>query len=542
MFPSARRRLVAAIAAALVAATPLSISVGPNQVARAGSDSPPAPVEFGADTIGVFAGGEEIDHVAIIWDEIIDPNSIPDPDDFDVTINGVVLPQGPSRVTLVYSGLASEESLAGIDGASFMKIELPTTWNTTDDEVLLTYRHGADPVRDRALNQAEPFTDQEVTPFDFGDFFAIAAGVDSHHADDRILLVLSLPIDPATIPDAGDFVVTDETGEIEVRSVTPLFENTGLGILDLELAIPMTDPTSAVALDYAPVPVDERIRSARDGTELDPFFDEPVILMLASDSATGTGSASTATADGPTPADPVATTVTSPTGGEVTIQEGSVTETSTAGYEFFGQQIEITAPDALSAEEPLVIRFDIDASLVPAGEDEMTVQLFRNGDLIPECTDPAIAAPPTCIAERTALADGDISITALTIEASTWNMGVAPPFDFGGFQPPVNSDVPNLASAGSAIPVRFSLDGDRGLEIFAAGSPSVRLLSCSTLADGEEVEETITAGESSLRYNASTDTYTYVWKTSRAWGDSCRRLVLDFVDGSQASAVFDFRP
>lgn len=51
----------------------------------------------------------------------------------------------------------------------------------------------------------------------------------------------------------------------------------------------------------------------------------------------------------------------------------------------------------------------------------------------------------------------------------------------------------------------------------------------------------MTAGHSSLSYDAATDTYTYVWKTDRAWDDTCRRLVLEFADGTIVSAVFDFR-
>ena len=46
-------------------------------------------------------------------------------------------------------------------------------------------------------------------------------------------------------------------------------------------------------------------------------------------------------------------------------------------------------------------------------------------------------------------------------------------YDFGGFFSPVdNPDVLNRAKAGSAIPVKFSLGGDQGLDIFAEADGS----------------------------------------------------------------------
>jgi hypothetical protein len=44
-----------------------------------------------------------------------------------------------------------------------------------------------------------------------------------------------------------------------------------------------------------------------------------------------------------------------------------------------------------------------------------------------------------------------------------------------------------------------------------------------------------------LSYNASSDQYSYVWKTEKAWKGTCRMLVVTFDDGSQRSAKFRFR-
>jgi len=54
------------------------------------------------------------------------------------------------------------------------------------------------------------------------------------------------------------------------------------------------------------------------------------------------------------------------------------------------------------------------------------------------------------------------------------------------------------------------------------------------------VEETVTAGSSSLSYDATTDQYTYVWKTNKAWARSCRQLILRLSDGTDHIASFSF--
>ena len=45
----------------------------------------------------------------------------------------------------------------------------------------------------------------------------------------------------------------------------------------------------------------------------------------------------------------------------------------------------------------------------------------------------------------------------------------------------------------------------------------------------------------SLRYDAETGIYTYVWKTEPGWSGQCRRLILHFADGIQHTALFRFR-
>jgi hypothetical protein len=111
----------------------------------------------------------------------------------------------------------------------------------------------------------------------------------------------------------------------------------------------------------------------------------------------------------------------------------------------------------------------------------------------------------------------------------------------GFFQPVDNAPTINSVKAGSAIPVKFSLNGNQGLDIFAPGSPVVVTVGCSNSAPTDEIEQTVTAGGSSLAYDPTSGQYIYVWKTSAAWAGTCRQLVVRFKDGTDHIAYFKFK-
>ncbi|MDN5763325.1 MAG: PxKF domain-containing protein [Microlunatus sp.] len=94
--------------------------------------------------------------------------------------------------------------------------------------------------------------------------------------------------------------------------------------------------------------------------------------------------------------------------------------------------------------------------------------------------------------------------------------------------------------AGRAIPVKFSLGGDQGLAIFAAGYPVSQQVDCVSGAPLVPVEEAVTAGHSSLQYDPSTDQYTYVWKTDKTWQNTCRTLDVKLSDATDHLANFKF--
>jgi hypothetical protein len=114
-------------------------------------------------------------------------------------------------------------------------------------------------------------------------------------------------------------------------------------------------------------------------------------------------------------------------------------------------------------------------------------------------------------------------------------------YNWHGFFAPVdNLPTINVSKAGSAIPVKFSLSGNQGLNIFAAGSPSSRQINCDGSDPTDAIETTVTAGNSTLTYDATADQYVYVWKTDKSWAGTCRQLTVTLVDGTSHSANFKF--
>ena len=120
-------------------------------------------------------------------------------------------------------------------------------------------------------------------------------------------------------------------------------------------------------------------------------------------------------------------------------------------------------------------------------------------------------------------------------------------WDWSGFFQPVDMNgVLNRAKAGSAIPVKFSLDGapvagsntGQGLAILVS-EPATTALSCSG-GTADEVEETLTSTNSGLKYDVAADQYVYVWKTASAWAGQCRQLIVKLADGTEQRANFQF--
>ena len=109
----------------------------------------------------------------------------------------------------------------------------------------------------------------------------------------------------------------------------------------------------------------------------------------------------------------------------------------------------------------------------------------------------------------------------------------------GFFQPVDNEPKCNSVKAGSAIPVKFNLGGYQGMNVIASGYPKVSSGTCAGVAT-DAIEETVTSGNSTLNYDATTEQYVYVWKTDKSWAGQAKRLTVLLADGTIHYARFTF--
>jgi hypothetical protein len=185
--------------------------------------------------------------------------------------------------------------------------------------------------------------------------------------------------------------------------------------------------------------------------------------------------------------------------------------------------------------QPLIqesVRFTVTGSQGP-------LNVYAITDYLGRATLPVPGLPTGNYSVSAANFDGNANYGPASLNLATTVTSGA--FAFSGFVQPVdNPPVVNTVKAGGAIPVKFSLGGNRGLAIFANGFPASQTTTCGSSTATSAIDETVSAGSSTLQYDASRDLYTYVWKTDKSWANSCRALVLRFVDGSEYRALFQF--
>jgi len=107
----------------------------------------------------------------------------------------------------------------------------------------------------------------------------------------------------------------------------------------------------------------------------------------------------------------------------------------------------------------------------------------------------------------------------------------------GFFDPIANPPSSNVANAGSAVPVGFSLNGFKGPNPFTVASQQV------DCASGQGIGTLVAAsavGGSGIQYDAVNDVYQYNWKTDRQYAQTCRQLVVTLNDGTNHTAYFEF--
>ena len=180
--------------------------------------------------------------------------------------------------------------------------------------------------------------------------------------------------------------------------------------------------------------------------------------------ASGTGTTDTdSEADGATYLDPVETTVTGPVGSSVSIDEIDATQGLPVGFVALGQQADVHVTPGGTVEDPIVLTFRFDASLLPPESDAAAVHLFRNGVEVPDCTGAASAVPDPCVSDRSLAVDGDVVVTARSSSASAWNGAIEAPRDTTAPQIAVSSPSDGATYLqGTALTAQYTCSDDFG--------------------------------------------------------------------------------
>jgi hypothetical protein len=509
------------------------------------------------------------DHLLIWLDELIDPTSIPDPSDFVVTVDGEQ--QQMTDVDLGYQGLVGSSVLEGFstEGTAFLVIrwtappppqasepppqasepqtepppqftepppeasqpqvtEPPQFTEPPAPSIQVSYSSGSHPLRDVAGNETPAFgpsdafyfSDQVVQPF-----------VDEGAGPDHLLLLVLGPIQP-TLPAATDFSVQiGARGSFTATSLTRQHPDLGYAILDLVL------PTSVLAGE------DVFVTYTPSGTQLRFASGDPVELAGAEAFVSVAATPSRATPESDPPFTPVTVSPADSTTGAslVELTFANVTSAGTTTLQTSETTDGAAIPGAVALGDPPTY-FDLSTTATFTGSVEVCIS-YGLIDFTDESSLRLIHEEAGVWVDVTTSVDQvNDEICGMVTSFSPFAVAQAvATFPFGGFSSPVNNPpTVNTANAGSAIPVRFSLGGDRGLEVFATGYPRAHLIDCQTGASLDAIEETASLGTDALTYNSATDTYTYVWKTQKAWAGRCRELVLVFDDTSRRIAKFLF--
>lgn len=196
--------------------------------------------------------------------------------------------------------------------------------------------------------------------------------------------------------------------------------------------------------------------------------------------------------------------------------------------------LKIAAPGVLSNDKDE--DGDLLSAILVSGPAHGTLSLTANGSFI--YTPAANYAGTESFTYK--VSDGELVSNIATVN-------IAIQYSFAGFFEPVDNPglspryIFNSVKGGSGIPVKFSLGGDQGMDIFSPGYPTSRPVKCTTAARTDPIEQTVSAGNSSLNYDIASDTYTYVWKTENNWAGTCRVLTVLLDDGTQHLAYFRFK-
>jgi hypothetical protein len=176
-----------------------------------------------------------------------------------------------------------------------------------------------------------------------------------------------------------------------------------------------------------------------------------------------------------------------------------------------------------------------------------------------ECVDPDLATCVGTVPSGSPIDTSVIGFKTFTIEASDTNGNTSSRsitynvvWPFTGFFDPIgdhnDEELIRPSKAGTVIPVRFSLGGDRGLDILWEGYPTAILPGPGHGGHGGEmgsceyptevVDPAASAGGTGLQYRNGQ--YLYLWETDEDWAGECRMLIVKLKDNTEHWAMFMF--
>ncbi|MEO8681505.1 MAG: Ig-like domain-containing protein, partial [Vicinamibacterales bacterium] len=263
---------------------------------------------------------------------------------------------------------------------------------------------------------------------------------------DAFIAMLDQPLD---VPAPG---VLANDHDVEVEDTAPMHTQLVSGTSHGQLTL-RSDGSFTYVPDANFLGTDEFTYAAVDHLNAVSLTPKTVTLTVAIKSAYAmlTSGSTLSTGGDVTPSDPLQSAVTSPTAATVSIAQGVISASQApTGYTFLNQQVNIAITNADGTEvlasyaNPITLAFTFDRTLLLPGENENTVQLFRNGVLIPNClANPPLTAIPAanydpCITKREdgPALNNNVRLTVITSHASHWNMGVSTAVD----APPVAQD------------------------------------------------------------------------------------------------------
>jgi hypothetical protein len=155
---------------------------------------------------------------------------------------------------------------------------------------------------------------------------------------------------------------------------------------------------------------------------------------------------------------------------------------------------------------------DLSDPVITCDSASATFLLGEGGASVSATVSDAVSGPASERVEQAVAADqvGTFSAALVGVDNAgregSADCAYAVLYDWGGFLAPVaEPPAVNAASAGAAIPLRFSLGGDQGLAVIATGYPRSRQITCSGEPSGEP-QEAVPARTSGLTYDATLKT------------------------------------